>query len=436
MDSLLLKVRNQSSQQYMLEAINAYRVGSFRSAIVSTWISLTFDIISKLRELAAANESDAERLISRLDVAIQIQDTKTFLNIEADILNDAKRFELISLHEFYSLEKLRTDRHLCAHPAYNPNEEIFQPSPELVRAHIVHSLLYVLTQKPIQGKKAVQSLLDDINSPNFPTNFEEIDRFIKSKYLTRAKESFISNSVKVILKEIIKQNNTNHFDVKYFSALECFMKSKRQETISTVKNSINKYINTHETFTLVHILKVIPLDPEIWNIFTSENKISITTAIKNNSEGIMFDAFLYKNLNNLEIKNATLEGLSLLSKPKQKNVFQNFVVSEFTEVVVDSFCSSTSYDETKNISNWYLFDYAHLFRVSHLKKIITCSTSNTSIRQYFSIEHILKRLFSKTNHLLEYAREDWEQLIASDPAKYSSINQLLNPTINSDEEDV
>lgn len=434
MDSLLLKVRNQNSQEYMLEAINAYRAGSFRSAIVSTWISLAFDLISKIRELAAANEFEAAALIKKLDTAIQTQDTKTFLNIEADILNDAKKLELISHHEFYSLEKLRTDRHLCAHPAYNPNEELFQPSPELVRTHIVHSLLYVLTQKPIQGKKAIHNLLEDLKSPNFPTNFEEVDRFIKSKYLMRAKESFIANAVKVIVKEIIKQNNTNYFDIKFSLALESFMKNKRSETIFIIKNNVNKYINTHETYTLIHILKIMPFDPDIWTILTNENKISIITAIKNNSDGIMYDDFLYKNLNNSEIKTAVFEGISSLSKPKQRNIFQHFLVNEFTDLVVDSFCNSSTYDETKSITNSYFFDYAHFFKVSHLKKILSCATSNSSIRQYFNIEYILKRLFSKTNHLTEYVREDWATLAATDSSKYGFIGQLLDPANTPDEE--
>lgn len=433
MDSLVLKARNQNSKGYILEAVNAYRVGSLRSAIVSTWISLTFDIISKIRELSASEDSEAIRIISKLDNAIKNNDNKAFLNIEADILEDAKRLELISHHEFYTLKKLQSDRHLCAHPAYNLNDELFQPSPELVRTHIVHALIYVLTQKPIQGKKAIQNLLDDINGANFPTNYDEVNNFIKSKYLDRAKESFIENSIKVILKNIIKDSNIDEINIKFSLVLGCFMNNKRQDTMKVIKNNINKYIDTHETNSLLNVLKLLPFDPDIWLILSHENKISINTALKNNFEKIIYNNHIYKNLNNLEIKNLILELIGELPKTKKRYLFQEVVCIEFTDLAVDAFCNSSTYVETKSNANSFLFDYAHFFKIIHIKKILEHVHSNSSIRNYLNLESILKRIFIKTNHLIEFVRPNWEALLALDTTKYSFIAQLLDPTSHTEE---
>jgi hypothetical protein len=46
LDELLLSVRDPTSKSYILEAINAYRGGALRSAIISTWIAVSYDIIS------------------------------------------------------------------------------------------------------------------------------------------------------------------------------------------------------------------------------------------------------------------------------------------------------------------------------------------------------------------------------------------------------
>lgn len=56
-DSLYLQVRDKTSQRLIAEAITAYRGGAARSAILSTWIAVAYDIIAKARELAAQGEA-------------------------------------------------------------------------------------------------------------------------------------------------------------------------------------------------------------------------------------------------------------------------------------------------------------------------------------------------------------------------------------------
>ena len=38
------------------------------------------------------------------------------------------------------LERLREDRHLCAHPAFSAEALLFEPTPELVRMHLVNAV--------------------------------------------------------------------------------------------------------------------------------------------------------------------------------------------------------------------------------------------------------------------------------------------------------
>lgn len=49
LDALILTVRNPLSRGYIDEAVRAYRAGSYKAAIVSLWVAVTFDIISKVR---------------------------------------------------------------------------------------------------------------------------------------------------------------------------------------------------------------------------------------------------------------------------------------------------------------------------------------------------------------------------------------------------
>ena len=92
LDELLLAVRDRNSRSYMSEAIDTYRTRSYRSAIMSTWIAVSYDIIGKIRELAGQGEAAAIAFVTHLDNAIDAQRTgdptavKRLLAIENDLL--------------------------------------------------------------------------------------------------------------------------------------------------------------------------------------------------------------------------------------------------------------------------------------------------------------------------------------------------------------
>ena len=118
-DSLALAVRTQVSRRLIGEAITAYRGGALRSAIMSTWIAVAYDIISKARELAAQGEAAPEDFVKELDNAIEKNDKPKFLKIESNLLHKAyKDLQLLAPHEYTALLRLQEDRHLCAHPAF------------------------------------------------------------------------------------------------------------------------------------------------------------------------------------------------------------------------------------------------------------------------------------------------------------------------------
>ena len=57
LNELALTVRDDISRAYIMESVVSYQTGNYRAAILSAWIAVTYDIISKLRELAAGNDS-------------------------------------------------------------------------------------------------------------------------------------------------------------------------------------------------------------------------------------------------------------------------------------------------------------------------------------------------------------------------------------------
>ena len=170
LDILLTKVRHSQSKVYFLDAVRAYKAGALRASMTSAWVALVYDLITKYRELSAMGDPAASTFLLSWDNATAAGDIKKLLQLEASIIDDATtNTQVINRIAGTHLLRLREDRHLCAHPAFSAEAELFEPSPELVRLHLVNAVDLVLSREPLQGK-AISELYDaDVQSPGFPT---------------------------------------------------------------------------------------------------------------------------------------------------------------------------------------------------------------------------------------------------------------------------
>src|SRR5713101_404631 len=179
LDQLIFSVRDKESARLIVEAVAAYRGGALRAAIMSAWIAAAYDIIVKARELASQGDAAPKQFVDKLDAAIAADDVRTLQMIESKLFVTARdEFQFFTAHEFTDLDRLQNDRHLCAHPAFVSEDSLFQPTPELVRAHIVHAIEHLLRHAPLQGKSAIARLEADILGPAFPTKAPAIETFI------------------------------------------------------------------------------------------------------------------------------------------------------------------------------------------------------------------------------------------------------------------
>ena len=93
-------MRDRESRRLIGEAITAYRGGALRSALISTWIAVTYDIIAKARELAGQNEAASKELVQELDDTIAFDNKRKLQKIEADLLTKANdHLQLLAPHE-------------------------------------------------------------------------------------------------------------------------------------------------------------------------------------------------------------------------------------------------------------------------------------------------------------------------------------------------
>jgi hypothetical protein len=203
LDELVLRCRDDRAKSLIAEAVSSYKVGAFRAAIVATWIAVSFDLIEKLRELALAGDSGAEKQVERLERIRAANDIASALAFERELLKLSRdEFELISPVEYVDLERVQADRHRCAHPSLADESSPYAPSAELARTHIVSAVDHVLRHPPAQGKFALARLLSQVDSEYFPTRKTDAIAAFSVGPLKKARESLVRNLVIVLVKSM------------------------------------------------------------------------------------------------------------------------------------------------------------------------------------------------------------------------------------------
>ncbi|MFF8882598.1 hypothetical protein [Streptomyces flaveolus] len=150
--------------------VNCYVSGSARGAIVLTWTAVCADLIARTQILHEEGESHAKDLVADVERAQGSAESEAIPNMlapERTRLDTAEKLELINFTQREQLERIRDDRHLCAHPSIRPLGELYEPTMEYACAHLAAALGAVLIYPPSQGRKIVDSFLKHVVDPGF-----------------------------------------------------------------------------------------------------------------------------------------------------------------------------------------------------------------------------------------------------------------------------
>lgn len=204
LDDLLLTVRSPEARAHITDAVVCYRGGAVRPAVVATWTAVVFDIIGKVRELELTGDTKARDFMKKFEQIRANNDVKASLDLERTILEEARdSFELLTHQEFADLDRVRQDRHRCAHPAMNTAEDPYQPSPELVRYHLRSAVTHLLAHPPVQGRAALARVQQEVESPLFPTTTEAALRILRAGPLQRPKPALLRDFVVATVKAVL-----------------------------------------------------------------------------------------------------------------------------------------------------------------------------------------------------------------------------------------
>jgi len=282
LDELLLKCRDEQSRNYIKEAIDTYKAGAYRSAIVMTWIGVIFDLFDKFRGLAAQGDSNASALIAELDGAIARNDTNKFLELEGKVLTmTEKDFQMLSHNEYLDLERLQEDRHRCAHPSFNRTEEYYVPTAELTRTHIRNAVEHLISQPTSQGRVALERLQTDIDSDRFPTNnTDEAVAYLKYGPLERPRDNLLRDFVRATVSSFLDPALDNKIRFRRCVALNAARQMHRTKVDSYLKDKLSiamRATKDEDSNLCILFLKFVP---DTWQFLDAGVQLGLRTFVE------------------------------------------------------------------------------------------------------------------------------------------------------------
>ena len=427
-EELVLSVRDRNSREYIGEATVDYRSGCFRSAISATWVAVTYDIISKIRELAQ-HDAEARTFVARVDNAIALRvanpvgSKKQLQVIENELLNLAhEKFELLTDHDLLHMERLRDDRHLCAHPAFAADDQLFQPSAELVRTHIVHAISCLLQHPPIQGRAALQRLKNDLLQASFPSTQATISEFLDERYLKHIKLALVNNVITVFLKVIIKQSESDLIGkeeviVMCLVAIQRRYPSRFQERVRQELLRLSDGCNDDE---LRRIMRLFRADRRCWSWLGRPVQVRVTEIVKNYTFDLSDIDAVASCLEIDELRPLFEDRVGSFTADQKHYLFSRYPHPVFIDGAIREYSGASSFRGAERLFESMIRPFSNVLGPDHVKAIVGSARENTQIYCAAKSGVQMAYLFEQTTDLVSETATEWQAFLTHVLAVYDN----------------
>lgn len=406
LEILVNNCRTDIAKQYIQEALSCYNVRAYKSAIITTWIAIVYDILEKIQELARLGDSKAKE-IEKMFITIRDNFDKDnpntvrkLLEFENQILQLAKdKLEIIDSLQFDELNRIKQDRNKCAHPSMHKNGEVFLPSAELARLHIKNAITILLSQEPIQGKAALTTLKQLLCTPYFPREEQKIKLELQNSVLKKASKALVNRFIDMVFFDIFEDQlyKSNNYRI-----LQAIYELYPIQTGAKLPQLIIKYFDKVDSEAFYLLAAFITFFPEV-QIFEK-----LDSAKQNRIESFIRQAppnqlalFICPNLDFGKLKQKIedrilglsttdiKEMLSAVSPIRRETLF--YVVKE---KILWEYQHINKWEENNFIFNNLLNNYFHLLSKQEMQKLFQFICDDEHIKDATSTISMIKQLYT------------------------------------------
>lgn len=424
-EDLLNEVHDRESRRYLAEAIGAYQAGAFRAAIVATWVAVAFDLIGKIRELDQVGDPTASAFVRRLERAIdnQAQNPEHLLDIERSLIKDAhESFEFIEQRERLQLDRLRQDRHVCAHPAFVRSGEVFVPAPELVRAHLATAVDAVLSKGPTPGKRAIERFKKEISQTSFPEGLDDLANYLRDRYFELGKRVLRRGLAELIVKGCLIADGADPQVTR-----RCTLAAHALELIepSLLSDALAAVITKREQGSGLVDADLLCFSGNLgdmqlaWDALPESSHSRVRELLKNASVESLIAHHIFAQELAAEAKDIVEARLTDLNREQFADVIGQTADARFTTLAISKFRESGEYTEAEQTMESLVLPLAPMMTAAQVREILDAVRGNQQIRMAVEMPALFVQFFDRTEPRFAECYQDWydltEWLITSAP---------------------
>lgn len=378
LEELVLECADKTARTGIEEAIKCYQSGAYRAAIVSAYVTVCFDLIEKLKALAAGGDGNASAAEEKLKALQEQHDKgdpaaiKGLLEFERGLLELFRdKFEFFGKNEFDELCRLREDRNRCAHPTFFKSALPFSPSAELTRLHIRNSLFHVLTQNPKQGKAALDSLETLVLSSYFPTKLEDAVTRLRGSELANARPALVRGFVDRCTFGAADKNSKLYKRRCSQVALAAAVEMHRGLAIPRLVQNLNKLLMSTEV-DANHVGTVLALrQVEAGEQVDEAGRTVMKAWVKNPTPKIPIGNMICRGLRLSWLRETALEILKTAKTEDLANIDIEDVPREVVQYAAEMYCTAKSWAQANRFTSDFAIKFAPRFEADELRMIFT-----------------------------------------------------------------
>lgn len=253
------------------EAASCYNTGSVRASIVMVWVAVCADITAKMLLLAEDGDPKAIAFQQELLGAQQKGLTKDGINamqeIEKKILDTAFEAELIDSFAKRDLDRIREDRHLCAHPSPRDGALTYIPRSEVARSHLAVALEALLAHPPMRGKRLQDAFATQLIDPLYVPNASHILAAFYDRVQNKTRRRIVEFAVKHALLELQSPGGVSDDELarRMAACVEAFLSRDRSAVRDAIVPLRNRF-RTLDSDKLIRAIDRMGAIDEFWEI--------------------------------------------------------------------------------------------------------------------------------------------------------------------------
>lgn len=273
------------SRSYLRESVQCYKAGAYRASVVACWIAVAFDLVDKIRELAASDDKEAQSQISDFERIQRDNDISGALRFEKELPSVAlNKFEFISHLEYLDLVRLVEDRNRCAHPSQVSDDKVFEASAELARLHISNSVRSILSQPAAQGKAALERIMRDMESRYFPSKEKDVYGFLCAGPLAKPRKALYKNFIQILVKTLTSHKMKGQKHTRARHALRAVKKMHPalwEDVFAETFNRAMASVESDEDFASATVFIAWPQGVGAWEVLLEVQKLRVVAYVEN-----------------------------------------------------------------------------------------------------------------------------------------------------------